>query len=104
MKLLTRLTLHRTHASVLEEQPVVHLIPPTTTLGVRDLVLGIVAFNQILHDTARLKQIDGLAIGELVCQGWNAAIGVDGEKPILLLCVLADVDLLDLIREAGLVS
>jgi hypothetical protein len=51
-------------------------------------VVGIVALDEVLHDGARLEQVDGLAVGEGVGQGGNAAIGVDGEEPGLFLRVL----------------
>lgn len=62
----TSLTLHWSQPSILKEQPVVHLIPLTATLGVRDLVLGIVTFNEVQHDASGLEQIDFLAVSEFV--------------------------------------
>lgn len=52
---LTRLTLHRTYASILEEQPIVRLIPFAGTSRVRDLVLSIITLDQVLHNAARLE-------------------------------------------------
>jgi hypothetical protein len=96
--------LHRSNTCVLEEKPIVHLIPLAATLGVRDLVLGIIALNQVLHDASRLEQIDCLAIGKFVGKGRNSAIGVDGKKPVLLLCVLTNVNLLDLVGKTNSIS
>lgn len=101
---LTGLTLHRSYAGVLKEEPVVHLIPLAGALGIRDLVLGIVALNEVLHDASRLEQVDGLTISELVGQCRNTTIRVDGQEPILLLRVLADVDLLDLVGKTAIVN
>ena len=98
------MTLHGSQPSILEEQPVVHLVPFTATLGVRNLVLGIVALNKVQHDASRLEQVDRLTVGELVSHCRNSAIGVDGEEPVFLLRVFADVDLLDLVRKAVIVS
>lgn len=94
---LTCLTLHGPNSGVLVEQPVVRLIVLARSLRVRDLVLGVVALNKVLHDAARFEQVDGFAIGKLVGQSRNAAIGVDGKEPVFLLSVLADIDLLNLV-------
>lgn len=75
----------------------VHLIPLASSLGITDLVLSIVAFDEVLHDRSRLEEIDGFSIGESVSERWNASIGIDGREPWLLLCVLGDIDLLNLI-------
>jgi len=61
---LTRLSLHRPNASILEEQPIVHLIPLPRALRKADLVLRIVALYQVLHDASGLEEVDGLAVGE----------------------------------------
>jgi hypothetical protein len=115
------LTLHRSHTGVLEEKPVVSLYGFAGALGVRDLVFAImlirqrlrrkcdeisriIALNQVLHDASRLKQVDGLAISELVGQRRDTTIRVDGEEPVFLLCVLADVNLLNLVRETAIVN
>ena len=98
------MTLHRSKAGVLVKQPIVHLVVLASPLGVRDLVLGVVTLNEILHDASRLEQVDGLAIGELVGQGRNAAIGVDGEEPVLLLRVLGNIDLLNLVGKTTALS
>ena len=98
------MTLHRSNASVLVEQPVVGLVVLASPLGVRDFVLCVVTLNEILHDAARLEQVDGLAIGELVGQSRNAAVGVDGKEPVLLLSVLADIDLLNLVGKTTILS
>lgn len=104
LKVLTRLTLHGTHTGILEVQPVVRLIPLTATFGIRDLVLRIVALNQVLHDASRLEQVDGLSVSELVSQCRDAAIGIDRKEPVFLLRVLADIDLLDFVGKTAIVS
>lgn len=75
-----------------------------TSFGIRNLVLSVISFNQVLHDASRLEQVDGRAIGKLVGQGRNTTIRVYGKKPVFLLCVLADVDLLDLVGKTATVS
>lgn len=115
------MTLHRSHAGVLEEKPVIHLYSFAGALGVRYLVFAImsirqrlrrkcngssriIALNQVLHDASRLEQVNGLAISELVGQRRDTTIWVDGEEPVFLLCVLADVNLLNLVRNTGIVN
>lgn len=71
------LALHGADAGVLEEEPVVHLVVFAGTPGERDLVLGIILFDQILQDATRLEKADLLAVAESVGQGGNAAVGVD---------------------------
>lgn len=77
---LTSLPLHRTYARILEEQPIVCLIPLPGALGVADLVFRIIALNKILHDASRLEEPYGLAIGKSVGKRGNAAIRVDSEE------------------------
>lgn len=64
----------------------------------------IIALNQVLHNASRLEQVDGLAISELVGQRRDTAIRIDGEEPVFLLCVLADLDLLNLVRQTAMVN
>jgi hypothetical protein len=94
---LTRLSLHRAHSSVLEEEPVVRLIPLPRALRKANLVFGIIAFHQVLHDASRLEEIDWFAVGEGVSQCWNAPIGVDSAEPRFFLGIFADLDLLGLV-------
>ena len=118
---LTGLTLHGSNAGVLEEKPVIHLYGFAGALGVRNFVFTIVlirqrlrrmcdessriiALNQVLHNASRLEQVDGLAISELVGQRRDTAIRIDGEEPVFLLCVLADLDLLNLVRQTAMVN
>lgn len=75
------LALHGANTGILEEEPVGHLVVFTGALGEGNLVVGVVLLHQILQDAAGLEQADRLAVGELVCQGWDTAIGVDLEKP-----------------------
>lgn len=56
--------------------------------------------HKILHDAAAFEEADRFAIRELVRQCWNAAIGVNIEEPLLLLCILGDVDLGELVWQA----
>ena len=79
----------------------VHLKPLASSLRIADLVLSIVAFDEVLHDRPRLEEIDGFPIGESVSERWNAPIGIDGCEPWFLLCVLGDIDLLNLIGQTA---
>lgn len=99
--ILTSLALHRTHTSILKEQPIVRLIPLSCTPRVRDLVLRVVAVYKVLHDTSRFEEIDSLSIGEGIGECRDAAIRVDGEEPVFLLRVLTDFDLVGFVGEAG---
>jgi hypothetical protein len=74
-----------------------HLVPLPRASREADLVLRIIALDQILHDTSRLEEIDRLAIGKGVGQGGDPAIGIDGTEPGLLLRVFADVDFVDFV-------
>lgn len=49
----------------------------------------VVAVDEVLQDGARLKDANGLAVGPGVCDGGDAAVGVDFEEPgffLLILC------------------
>jgi hypothetical protein len=82
-----------------------HLIPLPRSPRETDLVLRVIAINQVLHDASRLEEIDRVAIGEGVGQGGNAAIGINRTEPGLFLGVFADVDFVDFVGEtSGLVS
>lgn len=61
---LTSLALHRTYTGVLEEQPIVHFEPLARSLGETNLVLGVVALDEVLHDAAGFEEVDGFAVGE----------------------------------------
>ena len=45
----------------------------TSTVRERDLVVCVVAVDEVLHYRARFEKSDGFAICEGVCEGWNAA-------------------------------
>jgi len=79
----------------------VHLIPLARSLRIADLVVRIILLDEVLHDGARLEEIDSLAISEGIRQGWNATIGIYGKEPGFFLGVLGDFDLLDLVRDAA---
>lgn len=79
--------------------PVVHLVELSRARRETDLVVFVVLGYEILHDGARLEEVDRLAIGEGVCQRGDSAVGVDVEKPLFFLGVLGDVDLLDFVGE-----
>lgn len=58
-----------------------------STLGVRNLVVLVVPLHEVLQDGAALKDANLLAV-QGICEGGNAAIGVDVEEPLLLLLIL----------------
>ncbi len=96
------LPLHGPNPSVEEEKPVVDFVRLTAARWIGDLVLDLVVLlDEILHDAARFKKADHLAIGEGVCESGNAAIWIDLKKPRLFLGIGLDVDLVDFVREAA---
>ncbi|TLD10659.1 hypothetical protein PgNI_05816 [Pyricularia grisea] len=101
---VVRLTLHGTKAAHLPVEPVLDLVVLSGTVGVRHLVLRVITVHEVLHDGGALKQVDGLAIGKSVGQCWDATVGVDVKKPLLLLHVLHDVDLGHLVLKAQLLK
>lgn len=69
---------------VTETYPVVHLPVLPRAVGVGDLVVLVVAVHEVLHDGGAFEQPDGLAVLEDICEGRDAAVGVDLEEPWLL--------------------
>ena len=86
------LPLHGTQAAHLPEQPALRLVVLLAALRVRDLVVLVVALDEVLHDGAGLEERNGRAVLELVGKGGDAAVGVDFEEPRLFLDVFGDVD------------
>ena len=74
--------------------------------GVGELVVLVVAGDEVLHHAAGLEDADRLAwVGWVdICDGRDAAVRVDGEEWGLLLFILLGADLVDLVREPGGVS
>ena len=91
--------MHRAHASIQEEEPVVRLVELARALREADLVVFVVLSDQILHDGTALEQPDRFAICESVRKGRNAAIRVDLEEPRFLLGVFRDINLLNFVRQ-----
>ena len=52
----------------------------------------VVAVNEVLQDGAGFEEVDGVAVGEDVCESRDPPVGFDGEEPWLFLRALADVD------------
>lgn len=65
--------------------PTVHLVVLSRSLRVRQLVLLVVPFDQVLQNRATFKNSDGLPIGELISQGRDSTIGINFEIPWLLI-------------------
>ena len=70
------------------------MLPRAVRVG--NLPLRVVAVDEVLHDGAALKEIDLLAVGELVGDGGDAAIRVDLAEPGLLLGVFANFNGMEL--------
>ncbi len=98
------LTLHRTQSRILEEDPVVHLVVLSGALRIRDLVLSIILLCKVLEDAARFKQAYLLPIRECIRYGWDSSIGIDFKEPRFFLSILADINVLDFVGLARLVS
>lgn len=64
--------------------PAVRLVILTRTRGIRDLVISIIAVDEVLHDGAALEQADRAAISEGIRQGRDTPVGVDIQEPLLL--------------------
>lgn len=90
------LTLHGTKTTHLPHQPVGNFPMLARVFGVGNLVVLVVAIDEVLKDGARLKDANGLAIGVSIGQGGDTAIRVDLNEPRLFLGVLGDVDSFDL--------
>jgi hypothetical protein len=93
---MVRLALHRSNARILEEEPVVCLIELLCAAGIGELVLCVVAVDEVLLDASGFEDGDGCAVREGVCECGNAAVGVYGEVPglFVLNCGQVYVDLL----------
>lgn len=63
---VVRLALHRPHARVLIEQPVVDCVVLRGPLRVGDLVVLVVLLDEVLQDAAGFEEVDGVAV-EGVC-------------------------------------
>ena len=75
------LALHRAHARVLEEEPIVCFVVFSRASRVRNLVVLVVLFSKVLENAAGFEYVDFLAICEGICYRWDASIGVDFKKP-----------------------
>ena len=84
--------------SMLEEEPVVALPVLPGAFGKRQFVLRIVTIGQVLQDATTFEDPDLLAVVELIKDRRNATVGIDLEKPWLLLPVSTDVDALYFVR------
>lgn len=60
------LALHRSHAGILVEQPVVDCVGLGCALRVGDLVVLVVLLDEVLQNTAGFEEVDGLVV-ESVC-------------------------------------
>lgn len=89
---VVRLALHGANASVLPADPRVGACVVVRVNGEGKEVLGVIAPCQVPEDGVALE--DGQVVVVVVHNGRDAAIGVDGSEPRLLLDVLRDVDAL----------
>lgn len=70
------LPLHRSHARVLEEEPVVYFVRFAGAARVGDFVVRVVLFCEVLEDGAGFEEADLFAICKSVGDGGDAAVGV----------------------------
>ena len=54
----------------------------------------VVLLDEILHDGARLEQVDLFSIAKRIRDGWDTAIRIDASEPVFFLRVLRDIDVL----------
>lgn len=63
---MIRLALHRPHAGVLVEEPIINCVVFWRTLRVGDLVVFVVLLDEVLQDAAGFEEVDGSVV-EGVC-------------------------------------
>lgn len=85
---------------MLEIQPIIALNPISTSGRETYLVLPIIPLSKVLKDTTAFKDPNVLAIRERVCDGGDPSVGIDLQKPRLLLLIGGDVDVLGLVGKA----
>lgn len=91
------LALHGADAAVLEADPRFRTRVVVGVDGEREEVLGVIAARQVPEDGVALE--DGEVVVVMVHKGGDAAVGVDGREPRLLLHVGADVAALPCVLE-----
>ena len=64
-------------------------------------MLGVVSFDEVLHDGAGFEKPDGFTVGECVGDGGDTAVGVYVEEPGFFLDVGLDVEVVDFVGETG---
>jgi hypothetical protein len=73
--------------------PVCHLPVLFGPTGIRDLVVPVVPVYEILQDGTAFPDFELLAVLVRVDDGWDAAVGVDVEVPLLFLLMFKELDL-----------
>ena len=69
---MVRLALHRSHTGVHKEEPVGDFDRLPGAFGVAELVLFVVAGDEVLHYAAGFEEADELAVCEGVGECWNS--------------------------------
>lgn len=87
--MLIILSLRQTVPGSLRTYPTLYLPVFTGVLEIRDLVVFVIAFNNVLKDGPAFKDTDLLSVVPCIRQGRDPAIGVDFQKPRLFLLVLS---------------
>jgi hypothetical protein len=64
----------------------------TGVLCIRNLVVLVVAINNVFKDGSAFKDTDLLPIGPCIRDGGNSAIGVDLQEPRLFLLIVLYLD------------
>lgn len=64
-------------------------------------MLAIIPIDEVLHNAPALENANRLAIGELIRQSRDAAVGIDLQEPGFFLCVLLERDFGHLVRETS---
>uniref|UniRef100_A0A7S3JP59 Uncharacterized protein n=1 Tax=Aureoumbra lagunensis TaxID=44058 RepID=A0A7S3JP59_9STRA len=97
------LSLHRTKTTHLPHKPARHLPMLSRALREGELVILVIAINEVLQHSAALKNTDLLAI-ECVGKSRDATVGVYLEEPFFLLLILGHLDGVHLVFEVELLE
>lgn len=84
--------------------PVVRLVVFVCPLWVRYLVMGIIAGDQILHDTTGFEESDRFSTRQDICESGDPSVGVDCQEPVGFLLVCRKVKGFELVLQSKLLE
>jgi hypothetical protein len=97
------LALHRTKTTHLPHEPAGHLPMLSRALRERELVILVIAINEVLQHSTTLKDTNLLAV-ECISESRDATVGVDLEEPLFLLLIFGHLDGVHLVLEVELLE